>query len=256
VSAHLGEGGETSAGSPGGEPGQGADPQALEAVAIEVDAALSGEFRRPISRLDWAGPPPEGLLESVFNWLPLVKRRRAVWRRGRALWEERLIGAGLATAPAAQQGEPPPTPVPAPRSPAGAIGDDRPADRTLVDAAAAVFAVPIRATRRRKGTPGAAQRRPRLVGVRGDLRGREFELVQPVTTIGRHPACQLVVADDQTAPQHAQILHREGGWTIRDATRQGETYVNGDPLTGTRELRDGDLIRVGRSELRFESPGG
>ena len=71
-------------------------PVDLEAEAQAVDRALSLEVGRLVDRWDWAAGQPDGLVENVFGWLPGVKDRRAVWRRGQELWAARMQADGLA----------------------------------------------------------------------------------------------------------------------------------------------------------------
>lgn len=65
-------------------------PPDLEAVAAEIDHTLSLEAGRLVARAAWAGRPPDGLLDSLFPWLPAVRARRRLWERGQQLWAERM----------------------------------------------------------------------------------------------------------------------------------------------------------------------
>jgi hypothetical protein len=62
----------------------------LEREAQEVDRALSLEFGTLVTRWDWGARAPDGILDNVAGWLPAVRRRRQVWRRGQELWAARM----------------------------------------------------------------------------------------------------------------------------------------------------------------------
>ena len=46
-----------------------------------------------VARTAWAGPPPDGIMDSLMFWLPSVKSARRVWDRGQALWAEQMTAA-------------------------------------------------------------------------------------------------------------------------------------------------------------------
>lgn len=57
----------------------------LEAEAREIDRTLGLEFGRIVDRWDWAARQPDGIVDNILGWLPAVRRRRAIWRRGQEL---------------------------------------------------------------------------------------------------------------------------------------------------------------------------
>ena len=71
-------------------------PLDLEAEAQAIDRTLGFEYGRVVDRWDWAAGQPDGLFENVLAWLPGVPDRRAIWRRGQALWADRMRSEGLA----------------------------------------------------------------------------------------------------------------------------------------------------------------
>ncbi|MCI0641469.1 MAG: FHA domain-containing protein [Gemmataceae bacterium] len=50
---------------------------------------------------------------------------------------------------------------------------------------------------------------------------------------------------------HANIVLENGRYVLEDATTPGGTYVNDQRVNGRAYLRSRDLIRIGRSVLRF-----
>jgi pSer/pThr/pTyr-binding forkhead associated (FHA) protein len=75
-------------------------------------------------------------------------------------------------------------------------------------------------------------------------------------TIGRRPEADVSVPwDPEMSRVHAELAVRAGEWTISDdGLSQNGTWVNGLRLTGRRRLRDGDLVRVGRTMFIFRDP--
>jgi pSer/pThr/pTyr-binding forkhead associated (FHA) protein len=62
--------------------------------------------------------------------------------------------------------------------------------------------------------------------------------------------------DTEVSRLHAE-LHRIGGeWVaIDDGLSANGSFVNGDRLSGRRRLRDGDVLRFGRTSVLYRAPG-
>ena len=73
-----------------------------------------------------------------------------------------------------------------------------------------------------------------------------------VITIGRDPRSELVLWDNKVSHYHAQIRLERGWPIIYDLNSMNGTFVNGQRVT-TQMLREGDRIRVGDTELVFQS---
>jgi len=70
--------------------------------------------------------------------------------------------------------------------------------------------------------------------------------------IGRAPGNQLVLADDKASRKHA-LIHRQGEneyWLVDLGSSNG-SYVDGRRVAQPMVLRDGAVIRIGMSSLRF-----
>jgi pSer/pThr/pTyr-binding forkhead associated (FHA) protein len=78
-------------------------------------------------------------------------------------------------------------------------------------------------------------------------------------TVGRAPGCELELTwDNKVSGTHAQ-LERLGttDWTlVDDGLSRNGSFVNGERLSGRRRLRDGDVVRVGRTLIVFRAPSG
>ncbi len=69
--------------------------------------------------------------------------------------------------------------------------------------------------------------------------------------IGRAPHCGLVIKDTAASRQHLEIRVANGGFVCQDLDSKNGTKVNG-VQTVACELRDGDVIHIGGTELTFE----
>lgn len=80
----------------------------------------------------------------------------------------------------------------------------------------------------------------------------EFRRVsERVVLIGRRARCDMTLADDSLSGVHAVLFRIGGRWFVRDLNSRTGTFVNGALIRQRRGLEDGDLIRVGRAEIRF-----
>ena len=102
---------------------------------------------------------------------------------------------------------------------------------------------------------GAPAPRARLVVQRSPCldAGTSFSLGSAPLTIGRSLENAIALATDEYASaRHARIEpHRDGVWIVDLGSTNG-TYVNGQPVSGRERLEEGDLVRVGETELRIE----
>jgi hypothetical protein len=104
-----------------------------------------------------------------------------------------------------------------------------------------------------------AERRGRPFLVLLDDEGRQVlvELSGERVTVGRGEACDVAVPwDGEASRVHALLepLHEE--WIVDDGGSRNGSFVNGERITGRRRLRDGDVIRVGRTLVVFRAPAG
>jgi hypothetical protein len=98
-------------------------------------------------------------------------------------------------------------------------------------------------SRREKGTNG------RLVSFTG---ARETLIPDEGLVIGRDPACGVVLASKSVSRRHAEIAPFRLGYRLTDLSRNG-VFVNGERVNGSHLLRNGDVVRLGTEELRFEA---
>lgn len=94
----------------------------------------------------------------------------------------------------------------------------------------------------------------RLVVQRGPGAGTALALTAPVTTIGRHQDCDIVIDDHTVSRRHAE-LRRDGDlFRLADAGSLNGTYLNRRPVD-QRELADGDEIWIGKARFTFRANG-
>ena len=83
--------------------------------------------------------------------------------------------------------------------------------------------------------------------------GQEFDLTLERTTIGRARDNVHVLADNVASRHHAEIRKTPEGFALKDLGSSNGTWVNGKRVD-THELRDGDVILVGKTTFTFSEP--
>jgi len=94
-----------------------------------------------------------------------------------------------------------------------------------------------------------------IVFINGPSQGEHIPLGADVSHVGRDAQCAAVIPDSQVSSFHCQIHADEAGWVISDLDSSNGTFVNGARITSAR-LGDGDIVRVGDTELQFVAPAG
>lgn len=73
--------------------------------------------------------------------------------------------------------------------------------------------------------------------------------------IGRRTSSGLPLADAEVSRRHAQIDRDTTGFSLHDLDSMNGTVVNGRRIARPHMLRDGDVIEVGHTRLRFVQGG-
>jgi FHA domain len=115
-------------------------------------------------------------------------------------------------------------------------------------------------------TPGELRERieaeragtPFLVLRDGDGAQRLFVLEPTLrrVAIGRSPGSDIaLVWDTEVSRLHAELERLGDEWTAADdgLSRNG-SFVNGQRISGRHRLRDGDVLRIGRTHIAFRVP--
>jgi hypothetical protein len=82
--------------------------------------------------------------------------------------------------------------------------------------------------------------------------GERFTLSEHIIGIGRHPDCNLVLADPNVSRNHAEIRPSGDRYTVVDLGSTNGTRVNGVRVD-ERVLHDGDELTFGSTRMRFEA---
>lgn len=80
---------------------------------------------------------------------------------------------------------------------------------------------------------------------------KEFTLSKERTTIGRKPHNDIQIDNLAVSGEHAIIMTILNDSFLEDLGSTNGTLVNGQPVT-THALAPGDVVTLGRVELRFE----
>ena len=105
------------------------------------------------------------------------------------------------------------------------------------------------------GAIGQAVDAGRLVVVQSEVLkvGEEFELDASPLTIGRGGQNDVSIEGDEFASaRHVRVEPRRDGVWVSDVGSTNGTYVNGVRIDRPRKLVQGDVVRAGETELRFE----
>jgi two-component system, cell cycle response regulator len=93
-----------------------------------------------------------------------------------------------------------------------------------------------------------------LVVLYGDDLGKKFNLDAPSVLIGRSNKSDIQIDQESVSRNHAKIMNTGKSVILRDLGSTNGTYVN-DELIDEYVLRDGDLIKIGRTIFKFLTGG-
>jgi hypothetical protein len=85
----------------------------------------------------------------------------------------------------------------------------------------------------------------------GLVEGTGFPL-RPVTSIGRSLVNTIPIPDSYASGQHTLLVWREGQWWVEDQDSRNGTLLNGTRIDGPTVVSAGDVIGVGRTQLKLE----
>jgi hypothetical protein len=84
--------------------------------------------------------------------------------------------------------------------------------------------------------------------------GTDFELNSSQLTIGRGRQNDVALSsDDYASARHARFEPRQDGAWVQDLGSTNGTFLNGTRLERPRRLTNGDIVRVGETDLRYEA---
>jgi diguanylate cyclase (GGDEF)-like protein len=98
----------------------------------------------------------------------------------------------------------------------------------------------------------AAAKDAALVVIYGLDLGKKYSLDQPTVVVGRSAKADIQVDQEAVSRNHAKIINTGKTIILRDLGSTNGTYVN-DELIDEYVLRDGDLVKIGRTIFKFLS---
>ncbi|HVT05040.1 MAG TPA: SpoIIE family protein phosphatase [Thermoanaerobaculia bacterium] len=78
-------------------------------------------------------------------------------------------------------------------------------------------------------------------------------LEAPTVTLGRSSDCTVPIKDRFLSRHHAELIKNGNGWILHDCGSANGTFLNGARIEKDVELRRGDRIAFGDSEIVFDS---
>jgi diguanylate cyclase (GGDEF)-like protein len=94
-----------------------------------------------------------------------------------------------------------------------------------------------------------------LVVIYGDDLGRKYDLDQSATVIGRSSGADIQIDQDSISRNHARIAHEGKVALVADMGSTNGTFVNDELVVGSLPLRNGDLIKIGRTIFKYIAGG-
>lgn len=88
----------------------------------------------------------------------------------------------------------------------------------------------------------------------GLRRGERYDLFGGLS-IGRSPDADIRIDDKYASGVHARIYGRGGVYWVEDLNSTNGTLLNSAELHGEAQVDEGDLVRVGDTEFKFERGG-
>jgi pSer/pThr/pTyr-binding forkhead associated (FHA) protein len=76
--------------------------------------------------------------------------------------------------------------------------------------------------------------------------------LQTSVTLGRAPDNHIALSDVHVSSYHARLDRRDGEWWLSDMGSRNGTRLNDVPIGKPAPLVDGDVIGIGRVELKLE----
>jgi pSer/pThr/pTyr-binding forkhead associated (FHA) protein len=87
----------------------------------------------------------------------------------------------------------------------------------------------------------------RLVVRRGPQPNQAYELNKDIVALGRDITNDIVINDPEVSRHHCRLTRTPSGYTLEDLGSTNGSFVNGQRLTGARQLVNGDMIGLGET---------
>jgi len=93
-----------------------------------------------------------------------------------------------------------------------------------------------------------------LLEIRTKQGQKRLELSGKAVSIGRAPENTLVLTDTRASREHCIIELVDERWSVRDLRSRNGTQLNDESIKRPERLANGDVILIGRAEIRFIDP--
>ena len=90
-----------------------------------------------------------------------------------------------------------------------------------------------------------------LVILDGPEKGKRFEIINPITRVGRNEINDIVIANPSISSYHCEIEKTETGIRIRDLDSTNGTKLNGEPIRSAAMFRN-DVVTMGDVPMTLE----
>lgn len=94
-----------------------------------------------------------------------------------------------------------------------------------------------------------------LVVIYGTELGRKYDLSHRETVVGRSSKADIQIDQESISRSHAALVQQKNQVLIRDLGSTNGTFVNDEPVSGELSLRNGDLVKIGRTIFKFIGGG-
>ncbi|HYZ89971.1 MAG TPA: FHA domain-containing protein, partial [Myxococcales bacterium] len=95
---------------------------------------------------------------------------------------------------------------------------------------------------------------PRLVGLSGAIRGKEFFLMRTEVKVGRSAENDIAIDHQSLSRQHARFVLENAVWKVIDNRSANGILINGEQYA-IGSVNPGDTLELGHLKFRFCAPG-
>ena len=91
------------------------------------------------------------------------------------------------------------------------------------------------------------------IRIKGEDGHKQVDLTAERTVVGRAEDCDLPITHDSISRQHCAIVRVGEQWYLDDLGSSNGTRVNEDKIGSRVELKERDIIKIGKARLTFHS---